>query len=60
MHFAAATRSTTRLLDLKPWQDNPLNVDDEVPSWMHNHAAQLAERKRAIAIRRQLLDRVED
>jgi hypothetical protein len=45
------------LLNLKPWNDNPLDVGDEPPAWMHNLHEQLDERQTAIAIRRQLLDR---
>jgi hypothetical protein len=53
-------RQLARLLDLKPWQDNPLDIDDEPPVWMRDLREQLAERKRAIAIRGQLLDRMRE
>jgi len=48
------------LLGLKPHEDNPLDVSDEPPAWMRNLPEQLAERKRAIELRRQLLDRMRD
>jgi len=34
---------------------NPLDVVDEPPAWMRDLAEQIAEEKRAIAIRRALL-----
>jgi len=54
----AVRKQLASLLGLKPWQDNPLDVGDEPPAWMHDLTEPLAERKKAIKLRHQLLDRL--